>query len=220
VSLTWLKRVMVSYQVKQKLNLRTPHSRTAGVHLSGILRPLAFSMGFLDKKWDTGETIEELIERTPEDQLGLDGNLMRITLGCSIEDWIAKQLTAMRPGFIHQPGEYVLDDIICTPDGVECDGEGWLVHEIKGTFKSARKSVQEQKLWIWQGACYLRVLSEYFHEHITRCMFHPFYIRGDYTGIDPLYLPTLVIFEWEEILSYWNTVVQNRGMAVPEKGQG
>jgi hypothetical protein len=210
---------MISYQVNQKLDLRTPHPRTAGIHLSGILRPLAFSMGFLDKKWDTGETVEELIERTPADQLGLDGNLMRMTLGSSVEDWIARQLIIMRPGFIHQPGEFVLDDIIGTPDGVECDDEGMMAHEIKGTFKSSRKPVIEQKLWIWQGACYLRILSEHFHERITRCMFHPFYIRGDYSGIDPQYLPALVVFEWEEIESYWNVVVANKHLAVPEKGQ-
>lgn len=210
---------MVSYQVKQKLNLRTPYPRTAGVHLSGILRPLGFIMGFMDKKWDTGETIEDLVTRIPDDEQGLNGNLMRITLGCSIEDWVAHQLTMMRPGFIHQPGEYSLDGILCTPDGIEFDDEGIMAHEIKGTFKSSKKPVTEQKMWIWQGACYLRVLSEHFKEKITRCMYHPFYIRGDYSGIDPLYLPQLVIFEWEEILSMWNAVVQNIGVAVPEKGQ-
>lgn len=214
---------MISYQVKQKLDLRTPYSRTPGVHLSGILRPLGFKLGYLDKKWDTGETIDEIIARTPADELGLDGNLMRLVLGGSIEDWIARQLTLIRPGFIHQPGEYILDGIICTPDGVECvevEGQGMmLLHEIKGTFKSSRKPVVEQKMWIIQGACYLRVLSEFFHEQMTRCVYHPFYIKGDYTGIDPQYLPTLVIFEWEEILSYWNVVVGHKHLAVPERGQ-
>lgn len=210
---------MISYQVKQKLNLRTPHPRTPGIHLSGVLRPLAFSMGFLDKKWDTGETVDELITRVPADEQGLDGSLMRMTLGCSIEDWIARQLAMMRPGFIHQPGEMVWDGIICTMDGVEYDEEGMLIHEIKGTFKSAKKPVVEQKLWIWQGACYLRAASEHYRERITRCMFHPFYIRGDYSGIDPLYLPQLVIFEWEEIVSMWNAMLGYVDRAVPEKGQ-
>lgn len=210
---------MISYGVKQKLNLRTTHPRTAGIHLSGVLRPLAFSMGLLDKKWDTGETVEELITRVPADEQGVDGSLMRMTLGSSIEDWIARQLTMMRPGFIHQPGEMVWDGIICTMDGVEYDEEGMLIHEIKGTFKSSKKPVTEQKLWIWQGACYLRAASEHYGERITRCMFHPFYIRGDYSGIDPQYLPQLVIFEWEEIVSMWNAMLGFVDRAVAEKGQ-
>lgn len=210
---------MVSYRVSQRMNLHGGEARTAGVHLSGILRPLAFSMGFLDKKWDTGETIDELIERTPEDQVGLNGNLMRLVLGTAIEDWIARNLTNTRPGYIDNPGEFSLDGILGTPDGLECDDDGYLVHEIKGTFKSSRKSIEEQKLWIWQGACYCRMLSEYFRERITRCMFHPFHIRGDYSGIDPLYVPSLVEFEWEEILSYWNVVKESRYLAVPEKGK-
>ena len=210
---------MVSYQAKQKLNLRGGASRTPGVHLSGILRPLAFSMGWLDKKWDTEETLDELIERTPVDEVGLNGNLMRLVLGMAVEEWIAKQLIALRPGFIHQPGEYSLDGILGTPDGIEFDDEGILLHEIKGTHKSAKKPITEQKLYIWQVACYLKMVSEFFHERVTRCMFHPFFIRGDYSGIDPLYLPQLVIFEWEEIESYWNVVVENKGLAVPERGQ-
>jgi hypothetical protein len=210
---------MVSYQAKQKLNLRGGAARTPGVHLSGILRPLAFSSGWIDKRWDTEDTVDDLITRIPADEVGLDGNLMRLVLGMAVEEWIAKQLTATRPGFIHQPGEYSLDGILGTPDGLEADDEGWLAHEIKGTHKSSRKPVEAQKLWIWQGACYLKMLSEYFHERITRCMFHPFFIRGDYTGIEPKYLPTLVVFEWEEIESYWNVVVEHKHLAVPERGQ-
>lgn len=211
---------MVSYQAKQRLNLRgNGLSRTAGIHLSGILRPLAFTQGHLDKKWDTEETLEDLINKTPENEVGLNGNLMRIVLGCAVEEWIAKQLIATRPGFIHQPGEFVLDDIICTPDGLECDEEGMMLHEIKGTHKSAKKPVEQQKLWVWQVACYLKVVSEHFHEQVTRCMVHPFFIRGEYTGIDPLYLPTLLIFEPEEIENYWSVVVAHKHLAVPEKGQ-
>ena len=211
---------MISYQVKQKLDIRGEGlPRTAGVHLSGILRRLAFMNGWMDKKWDTEETLEELITRTPADEIGLNGNLMRLVLGMSVEEWIAKQLVALRPGFIHQPGEYSLDDILGTPDGIEFDDEGIIIHEIKGTHKSAKKPITEQRLYIWQGACYLRMVSEYFHEKAVRCMFHPFFIRGDYSGIDPLYLPQLVIFEWEEILSMWNVVVEHKHLAVPEKGQ-
>ncbi len=201
------------------MNIQGGASRTAGIHLSGILRPLGFSMGWIDKKWDTGETIEELVSRTPVSEVGLNGNLMRLVLGMGIEDWVAKNLTATRPGFVHQPGEVMLDGILGTPDGLEADDEGLLVHEIKGTHKSSRKPVQEQSLWIWQGACYCRMLSEKYRERITRCIFHPFYIRGDYTGIDPQYVPTLVVFEWAEIESYWNTVVTHKHLAVPEKGQ-
>lgn len=211
---------MVSYQVKQKLDIRGEGlPRTAGIHLSGILRRLAFTNGWLDKKWDTEETLEELIGRTPADEVGLNGNLMRLVLGMSVEEWIAKQLVAFRPGFIHQPGEYSLDGILGTPDGIEFDDDGIMIHEIKGTHKSAKKPITEQRLYIWQGACYLRMVSEYFHEKAVRCMFHPFFIRGDYSGIDPLYLPQLVIFEWEEILSMWNVVKEHRHLAEPEKGQ-
>jgi hypothetical protein len=211
---------MVAYQIKQKLDIRGGGvHRTAGIHLSGILRPLAFSMGWLDKKWDTEETLDELITRTPADEVGLNGNLMRLVLGMSVEEWIAKQLVAFRPGFIHQPGEYSLDGIFGTPDGIEFDGEGILIHEIKGTHKSSKKPITEQKLYIWQGACYLKMISEFFHERAVRCIFHPFFIRGDYSGIDPLYLPQLVIFEWEEIESMWNAVVEHKHLAEPEKGQ-
>lgn len=209
---------MVSYQIKQPLNINGSGKRTPGVHLSGILRPLAFSLGWLDKKWDTEETIPELISRCGDDP-GQNGNLMRLVLGMAVEEWLAKQLTSTRSGFVHQPGEFSLDDIYGNPDGLECDGDGYLVHEIKGTHKSSRKPVQDQSLWIWQGACYCRILSEHFKERITRCIFHPFYIRGDYSGIEPKYCPTLVVWEWEEIMSMWAVVVEHKHLAVPERGQ-
>lgn len=198
--------------VTYPINIRQDSQpRTPGIHLSGILRALALSTGVL--KTDPDEIpLDTLITTTAQSSVGTTTTLMRIICGYAWEEWISRQL----PGSFH-PGEYEYSGILATPDGIEFrESRPPLVHEIKATYKSSNKSMEDQTMWLWQAAGYLRIISEHYQEPCTQCVFHPLYLRGDYHDRFPLYEPVLVEFEWAEIESYWAMIERHKHLAVPE----
>jgi hypothetical protein len=184
-------------------------ARTPGIHLSGILRPMAITLGHLEP--DDIE-LDELIKTTSHLDTGNVPTLMRIGIGFAWEEWIAKHL----PAEFH-PGEFSHMGITCTPDGIQLrPGLPPLLHEIKATYKSAKRPFEDHKMWVWQAAGYLRIISEEFGEECTECVFHPLFLRGDYGAAFPLYRPVHVEFEWAEIESYWQMILANKHRAKPE----
>lgn len=193
-------------------NLGEP--RTSGIHLSGVLRAIAQHTRIL--KHDN-EDLATLIANHDPYTVGSNGLLMRLIIGYAWEDWISRRI----PGLVYHPGEIILDGIIMTPDGVHMDedtGE-YVLDEFKATFKSAKKHVSESPMWMWQGAGYLKGLAHKYREPCTRAVYHVLHLRGDYSGIDPMYVATEVEFEPAEIETTWNTVQTNKHLAVAEKGQ-
>lgn len=207
--------VMVAYQLRQKLNIRNSSRRSPGVHLSGVLREIALATGELDKKYGDQDLDELIADTAPEEVADVDA-LMRVILGYAWEDWLGPRIE----NAIYHPGEFFLDDIYATPDAIGFDSEGnYLLHEIKGTAKSSRKDITTVKLWIWQAMGYLKMMSERYKERCTKVVFHPLHYKGDYRGGGPEYCPTLIEFEWEEIVSNWNMILVNKHLAKPEGGR-
>ncbi len=203
---------MTSRSIAVPLNLRTGPARSSGVHLSAVLRLIAQTTGAL-KAYD--EDLDELIGRVSPESVGTTGTLMRIAIGYAWEDWIFPRLENV----IRQPGELCLDDVYGTPDGLEFTEPGDIIlHEGKATFKSSKNGVVAIQLWLWQAMGYLKMLQEKWHEECRTVVFHPLFIRGDYKGIDPQYLPTEITFEQAEIESVWDMVKRNKHLAQPEKG--
>jgi hypothetical protein len=202
---------MTSKPIQVPLNLRTGPPRSSGVHLSAVLRAIAVQLGTF-KAYE--EDLDEMIGRVAPESVGTTGTLMRITIGYAWEDWIFPRLSNV----IRQPGELFLDDVFGTPDGIEFEANGDIIlHEGKATFKSSKGGVERVTLWMWQAAGYLKMLQAKWGEECRRVVFHPLFIRGDYKGIDPQYLPTEITFEQAEIESVWDMVKRNKHLAQPEE---
>jgi len=203
---------MVTYRLSQKLNIRNDAGRSPGIHLSGVLREIALATGELDKKYGD-QDLDELIADTRPEDVGDDGTLMRIVMGYAWEDWLGPRIE----NAVYHPGEFFFEGIYATPDaiGFDLDG-GYLLHEIKGTFKSSRKEITTVRLWMWQAMGYLKMMSERYGELCTKAVLHPMHYKGDYRGGGPEYCPTLIEFEQEEITSNWNMIQMNKHLAKPE----
>jgi hypothetical protein len=186
--------------------------RTTGTHLSGVLRKIALATGALNNKYGTDD-LDDLIRRTPVDRIGATGQLMRLVVGYAWEDWIRKQI----PGLIHQPGEFSLDGIIGTPDGiVEQDGI-YILHEFKATWTSSSHPIQEHPMWLWQVMGYLAMMTVELEVACLDAVIHPLYVMGDYKNSGPLYVPVRLKFEPEEIAANWQLVLQFKDRATKEQ---
>ena len=191
-------------------------NRTPGIHLSGVLRAIATATGILKVDPDE-EPLDNIIANTPHTQVGSNGKLMRLVIGLAWEEWAMKRI----PDMIAHPGEFFLDDVIGSPDGISLhpvDG-GYILHEFKATFKSSKKPLGDAQMWLWQAAGYLAMMSARYREACLRCVFHPLHIKGDYSGIDPLYPAQLVEFEQAEVDGIWNMVQQYKHLAIKEVGK-
>ena len=189
--------------------------RTSGVHLSGILRAVAQRTNILKPDKEDLDSISSTIDPY---LVGSHGGLMRWVIGYCWEDWMGSRVS----GMTYHPGEIVLDGVIMTPDGIELsylDG-AYVLHEFKATFKSSKKHVTETAMWMWQGMGYLAGMSAKYQEACTRAVYHVLHLRGDYSGIDPMYVATEVEFEEEEIRTAWGMIQQNKHLAKAEEHDG
>lgn len=203
---------MTSRLISVPLDLRTGPPRSPGTHLSGVLRVIATQIGSLKS---SGEDLDDIIDSTALESVGLNGTLMRLAIGFAWEEYIFRRL----PNVIHQPGELALDDVYGTPDGLEFTEPGDIVlHEGKATFKSSKNGILGISLWMWQAMALLKMLQVKWKEQCRTVVFHPLFIKGDYSGIDPQYLPTEITFEQAEIESVWDMVKRNKHLAKPEEG--
>lgn len=210
---------MISTQAQYPINLRAGMpARTQGIHLSSILRCCAQSAKILD--YDSGPTMDEIINTTALESVGRSGVLMRIILGYAWEDYMAKQIAQSVPGFIPQPGEFSLDGVTGTPDGIEFAPDHRIImHSFKWTFASSKTGILDKQMWLWQEGCYLKMASMAVGVFCNVAVYHVCHVRGDYKGIDPQYIATRVEFAPAEIEGYWGMVQRNKHLAVPEKGQ-
>lgn len=190
--------------------------RSPGVHLSGIIRPLAIRLKCFDEE---DEGLDSLIARLGSEGTAGGGSsdvLCRIAAGLAFEDWIVKQI----PGLQYHPGEKCVDGIYMTPDGKEhptYDGNGAVcyppvIHEFKLTWRSAAKP--PPVYWDWQSASYCRA------EGATRAVLHAYHVNGDYkTGRRPMYIKHTRDWEPGEMEGIWRMIVGHRHLATPEPGQ-
>lgn len=184
--------------------------RSSGVHLSGILRHLAYSPGgaLADGK---GKSEPSDFEET-----------YPTIVACGVM-W-EEMAVSLYPTIQWQPGERERDGIYGTPDGISWDEQVLpnnqkgahrfdIIDEFKFTTKGMR---QPQDVWWWQrqglGYCALTGLD---------CVrWHVLWSHGGYKGARwehfPVYTRTLVKFEDREIDKWWDVLVKHKGKAEKE----
>jgi len=173
-------------------------SREAGVHMSGILKPLAVAAKQL--KAGSGEWDEEMGEYP-----------LLWALGVAWEEFVA----TLHPNMDYQPGGVERDGVHMTCDGIsELHLEGLgavpVIEEMKFTFTSSEKPMLEQWMKLQQGKAYCH---GYGARHVR---WHQCHVRGDYKKFQPRYIRSLVEFTDEEVEKCWRMFVANKSLAVPE----
>lgn len=153
-------------QLEFKLKLPRDGNRSKGLHVSDIIRDLAFRHGYLDIKWKDND-----IESDPE----------RAVEGLAFEKWL---FTEHYNHILHQPGEVTLDGIAGSPDGLSFDPD--ILHECKFTWKSLPKRTSDlvdgnPKWWMYltQIQAYLKMLN------MRTCHLHIYFVNGNYKWDHP-----------------------------------
>ena len=188
--------------------------RSAGVHLSGVLKVMAVEFNLL----------KDIPEEDFEEKLPL-----RMALGQSWEYFAA----GLYPLMDYQPGQVERDGIFGSPDGAWMEvpenkkGQRLGVRSYQGPeeFKRTRKSCRDfdlfankNKLWIWQimGYCCMD------KRRPKRARLHPLFVEGDYVrgqyGFEERYWRYIVEFDQPELDKFWAMVLKFRDKAVKEVG--
>jgi hypothetical protein len=173
--------------------------RSPGQHASGIIRPLAAEVGFLDKKWCEDLSLVDTREIT--DPIAI----LRIRIGLAWEEHLIPTLE----GVVDHPGELELQGVYMTPDGESVDrvllgsrGIELIVHEVKATYKSSRRNIREQWMWLTQLKSYCKALNTRF------ARLYILFICGDYSyPITPQHLIYEIEFSQDELDASWTMLV-------------
>ncbi len=131
-------------------------------------------------------------------------------IGFSWEDWLSRQY----PDLIYHMGEMHLDGISMSPDGVTVpkpeDNFDWdlgsgIIEEFKATYKSSRKPIEDQWMWMCQIKAYCKALPT------TCARLHVLHLCGDYDynrpGMPPQYIVHAIQFTQKEIDANWNMLL-------------
>ena len=193
--------------------------RSSGVHLSGILRKMALKYGKLPAEY-ASSNLGQLIRDTAFEDAGRVPQLVKAAFGMAWEDWIVRHVGSWCPGFIHQPGELIRDNIRGNLDGISFNDAGQpVVHEFKFTFKSMSRSIADEWLWLAQITGYAALVREYLGQSCTEAFLHVAYAMGDYSrgdGSGPKYQPYRILMEEEEVERAWGEIVKHAAEAEPE----
>lgn len=188
------RRVLID---RTKLNA----PRSSGVHLSGVLKYLAYSPGGAVTNKNISDSKQNFEEDYP----------MVTAMGHAWEEFCV----SLYPSVIWQPGEAERDGIFGTPDGIsyEMEFKGGLLdvnEEFKLTTKSMKVPTED---WYFQR----QGLSYCAMKGLNYVRWHVNWVHGDYKKQRwPTYTRTLVRFEDAEIERWWQVVVRNKGKAEKE----
>lgn len=163
--------------------------RSPGLHASTILRSIALQIGTL-KPDDEEEELDADNEDLPV------AAVRRMAAGLAWESWYGPQVCDIYPA-----GEYFLEGICCTPDGIRFDCDPLRVVEIKYTWRSSAKPVEQHWMWVKQLQIYCHVLGTCHGE------LHAYHSQGDYRGSGPLPLVHEFEFEPVELERIWAMLV-------------
>ena len=179
--------------------------RSPGVHLSGILKYLAYSPG--------GALADGKAQGEPSDFEETYPTV--VACGHMWEEFCV----SLYPSLIWQPGPRERNGIIGTPDGLNFglsfkDLELDVLEEAKFTTKSMRTPDTWPWWWVRQGLG-LCALHGLFHVR-----WHSLWAHGWYKGKRwehlPVYTRTLVEFSEREVEGWWKVLVKNKDKAEPE----
>ena len=212
-SVFFLKAVMkILSQVEVKLEWsdlnamvfheRTNGARSSGVHMSGILRHIALRMNMFK-------------EEDRQDEFPL-----RMLLKMGFEEQAAR----LYENVWWQPGEYALFEnedipVYGWPDGLEEDGDEWILHEFKYTGKSmrGREDIRGEWLWMQQVMAYVNMLRARGLKS-NKGMFHICWKYGDYKyPLTERYVRYLVEFEEKELEGNLKMLRAHRAEVVDER---
>lgn len=191
--------------------------RSPGIHLSGVLSAVARKLGVFKEEDLPLDALIRMYEGTEPGSLpGLQGNvplLNRIALGLALEDWLAPRLLIRYPGLIYHPGELCEGRVTGSVDGIDPDNSA--THEIKLTWISARRPLEEHWYWLHQARAYCHLW------HVRRTFLHVFSVNGNYTYSDdrgggPQLTTYDIHFEPKEISATWRMIQTNHDLATPE----
>lgn len=215
---------------EEPFQLRMPRDshRSPGLHLSSILRDLAFKTGVLDAKYNTPDNTDDLSSTT-------------MMVGLAWEDFLAAH---QHPEITYHPGELKLDGIAMSPDGISIaddedyaewlrvDVDSYILHEFKATRKSSRDfkrklEIRDKKtlLWLWQIAAYRHALNRIAPKQAClSAKLHVMFMNGDYSrdgdGGMPQYRIYILDFSEQDLANNWEMVISHRDEMAAEMEGG
>lgn len=173
----------------------SPHARSPGIHLSGVLAAVAQRIGVLKPgaPWD--------------DELPL-----RMVVGHMWEEFAV----SLYPEIDWQPGEICVDGVWMTADGIQAGGTPHcgadVLHEFKATWKRTRSGAEMLEEWYW-----MRQGMGYSHGYgVRHVWWHVLFVNGDYRDSGPQYKRYLIEFSDKEIEQTWTMVCNHKHLAVAE----
>lgn len=188
--------------------------RTPGIHVSTLLKEVCLNLG-LWKREDEDEL--DVINARFRASRGEDivrmypAVICRVAVGLAWERFYGLQQEIN----FHGIGELTRCGIIGTPDGLEFDDLGCIVHELKATWKSSRddredpqERLMREYYWTAQVASYaaLSTVGEIEVSNpnlVTRGMLHVLYLMGNYRGSGPQLKVYSLTYRPEEIVANW-----------------
>lgn len=180
-------------------HVRLVHTRSKGVHLSGVIKEIAIRRKLL--------TVEEQIDDMPT----------VVLLGIAWED-AAVQLY---PHIIWQPGEVELNGIYMSPDGEHSgifvppnfDTPVNVLDEFKLTYKSNRnrQDIRAEQMWMMQIMGYLKAKGWLW------ARLHVLWACDNYVmPFRPKYIRYLIRFTQDELDRNWAMMLKYKQFAVRE----
>ena len=162
---------------------RQSHERSAGVHLSTVVRDLEMTL-YPNRyngtsRWDLNAAAQV-------------GVFWEVMLEMAYGEMFAADI-----------GEVELDGIVGTPDGIGEDEEGVHLEEFKATWKSSKKTPVEVFYYRYQGQAYCKMMG------INRILYRILHLMGDYKGGGPEYAVWMVKWSDEELEEAWDSIVSH-----------
>lgn len=214
---------MKVYEEPYQLRLPRDPNRSEGLHLSDVLRDLAFKSRLLDTKYD--KPVED------------EGSEM-MQLGMAWEDYLAKY---QHKECDFHPGEVLYQGIAMSPDAVqlvddedladtmEIDTDSLVLREYKLTRKSSRGFKDELRmqskkclLWLWQIKAYRYALNQTCKSVCCDTAFlHVLFVNGGY-GFGGMSVPEYkiyrLVFDAEDLENTW-AMIQSHAACMKEGGR-
>lgn len=205
---------MIVVEVPITLRLPESHGRSAGIHVSALIRCIATDQGILKPEWAEDVSLSDVREITDPTAV------LRISIGLA---WEAHYIPLIGT-IVDHPGEMQVDGIYMTHDGESVDtvctasanrGKvALIVDEVKATYKSTKTVGNMESQWMWMMQCkaYCKGLNTRF------ARMHVLFICGDYTyPIKPLLKCWQIEFTKEEIDTSWELLRDYRDFRVAQE---
>ncbi len=180
--------------------------RSAGVHVSSIIRCIATEAGILKAEWAEELSLVDVRTITDPDAI------MRISIGLAIEQYYIPEILR-HYGVMDHPRELLYEGVYMTHDGEdecviitlkESPHANVLirrVHEVKATYKSTRTvgNLENQWMWLAQMKAYCIAVGTRF------AVMHCWFMCGDYTfPIKPRRVVWEIEFTQKELDENWS----------------